>query len=792
MGELEDEFRPLFVEEAKGHLERIASGLLALESAPDDQAAIDGIFREAHTMKGAAGMVGMMRVSRLAHRLEDLLVELRDGTRRSSPELTDAMLLVLDGMGRLIASPSSGDQDASDEAALERLLPTSPTPAAVVEITPPVSPQALTPPTAAAISTAAAIPPALPTVSVVAPAAIPPTPPAVVAVLPTPPSVQVPVQPPAAQLPASPSPAVVIPSAPPVSAPASPPRSAAAPPTPHPQPAHLDRKQPDAATLEVPVARIDELNRLVGEASAAQLRVGHVFGSELHLDPDAVTEYRELTKVINQLQEVTERTRMVPVGTLEPILHRTVRDVARAAGKDVRWEVSGEDVEVDRGVLEELVSPLLHLVRNSVGHGVEMPAARLATGKTAQAVVGLHAAQVGSKVVISISDDGAGINVAAVRASAAKAGVDVSALNEEESLNLIFRSGISTAKVLTEDSGRGVGLDVVATAVATIHGMVQVVNHPGLGAEFRIIVPITLTVVPCLIVSISGQSFALPLQGIVRMLEAQHVQVVSGRQLAVVDGRAIPVSDLATLLGLPSAEGGPWVLLGTAESSHAFQVETVLRKRDVVVRGLTGRLRDLKSVSGASIEPNGTILLVLDVPNLLARAASATIASEVSDKPAGPPPQLSVMVVDDALMVRELQRSILERGGYAVRTASDGAEALGMLAELPADLVVTDVEMPKLDGLQLIRSIRRHPRLANTPILIVSSHGSDEDHQRGLDAGADAYIVKTSFDEVGLLSAVSRLLGRTAGVTPHRHSGAGALEQGRNVRPDEAAKPRSA
>jgi two-component system chemotaxis sensor kinase CheA len=513
------------------------------------------------------------------------------------------------------------------------------------------------------------------------------------------------------------------------------------------QTAHLDRKQPDSATLEVPVARIDELNRLVGEASAAQLRVGHVFGSELNLNPDAVTEYRELTKVINQLQEVTERTRMVPVGTLEPILHRTVRDVARAAGKDVRWEVSGEDVEVDRGVLEELVSPLLHLVR-------------------------------------------AGINVAAVRASAAKAGVDVRALSEEESLHLIFRSGISTAKVLTEDSGRGVGLDVVATAVGAIHGTVQVVNHPGLGAEFRIVVPITLTVVPCLIVSISGQSFALPLQGIVRMLEAQHVQVVSGRHLAVVDGRAIPVSDLAALLGLPSAERGPWVLLGTAESSHAFQVETVLQKRDVVVRGLTGRLRDLKSVSGASIEPNGTILLVLDVPNLLARAASVSIPSEVAVKAAAPPPPLSVMVVDDALMVRELQRSILERGGYSVRTASDGAEALGMLAELPADLVVTDVEMPNLDGLDLIQNIRRHPRLANIPVLIVSSHGSDEDHQRGLDAGADAYIVKTSFDEVGLLSAVSRLLGRTAGAEPHRHYGAGAPAPGKRVKPTEATLAR--
>jgi len=562
-------------------------------------------------------------------------------------------------------------------------------------------------------------------------------------------------------------------------------------PVPPAQAAHLDRKQPGAATLEVPVARIDELNRLVGEASAAQLRVGHVFGSELHLDPDAVTEYRELTTVINQLQEVTERTRMVPVGTLEPILHRTVRDVARAAGKDVRWEVSGEDVEVDRGVLEELVSPLLHLVRNSVGHGVELPDQRRAAGKPMQAVVALHAAQVGSKVVISISDDGAGINVAAVRDSAAKAGVDITALTEEESLHLIFRSGISTAKVLTEDSGRGVGLDVVATAVAAIHGTVQVVNHPGAGAEFRIVVPITLTVVPCLIVSISGQSFALPLQGIVRMLEAQHVQIVSGRRLAVVDGRAIPVSDLAALLGLPSAEAGPWVLLGTAESSHAFQVETVLQKRDVVVRGLTGRLRDLKAVSGASIEPNGSILLVLDVPNLIERAASVSLAAEVANKPATPAPQLSVMVVDDALMVRELQRSILERGGYAVRTASDGAEALGMLAELPADLVVTDVEMPNLDGLHLIQSIRRHPRLANIPILIVSSHGSDEDHQRGLDAGADAYIVKTSFDEVGLLSAVSRLLGRTAATPAHRRNGAGALAQGKTPRPVEATTPRT-
>ena len=704
----------MFVEEAKGQLERIASGLLALESTPGDRDAIDGILREAHTMKGAAGMVGMMRVSRLAHRLEDLLVELRAGTRLSTPELTDSMLLVVDGLSRLIANPSSADQDASDEAAMERLLPPPATPA---QVQAPV--QVQTPPIAE--------------VPIVATEAPEPEPVAQAS------SARVPL-------------------------------SSTSPPPTIPGPA---QKRVEAATLEVPVARIDELSRLVGEASAAQLRVGHVLGSELHMDPDAVTEYRELTKVINQLQEVTERTRMVPIGTLAPMLHRTVRDAARAAGKNVRWEVIGEDIEVDRGVLEELVSPLLHLVRNSVGHGIESPEQRTAAGKPAQAVIRLHSSQLGSKVVIAISDDGGGIDVAAVRAAAAKGGVDVSRLTESESLHLIFRSGISTAKVLTENSGRGVGLDVVATAVAAVHGEVQLVNHPGLGAEFRIVVPITLTVVACLIVSIAGQSFALPLHRIVRMLEAQNVQLVSGRLLAIVDGQAVPVSDLATLLGLPAAEGGPWVLLGTADDPHAFQVETVLQKRDVVVRGLTGRLRELKTVSGASIEPNGSILLVLDVPTLIERSTvTLPAASRLTGKPSIPERQLSVMVVDDALIVRELQRSILERGGYSVRAASDGVEALAMLAEQPADLVVTDVEMPNLDGLTLIRTIRAHPRLANIPVLIVSSHASEDDHQLGLDAGADGYIVKTSFDEAGLLNAVSQLLGRLGNGKPHRRNGA--------------------
>jgi two-component system, chemotaxis family, sensor kinase CheA len=753
---------------------------MALETAPDDQPTIDGILREAHTMKGAAGMVGMMRVSRLAHRLEDLLVELRSGTRRSTPELTDSMLLVVDGLGRLIASPSSGDQDASDEAAMERLLPGSP--ATPTSPTPPTSPA--TPISPARVAAAKPSPPPTASGDVVAPAATPIPLASVAAVIPTPPPALEATSPPSVEVPAL--------AAAPLQAEPAPVTLPPPPTTERKLPLRaLDGKRLDTATLEVPVTRIDELNRLVGEVSAAQLRVGHVFGSELRLDPDAITEYRELTKVINQLQEVTERTRMVPIGTLEPILHRTVRDVARAKGKNVRWEMVGEDIEVDRGVLEQLVSPLLHLVRNSIGHGVELPQQRVAAGKPEQALVQLNATQVGSKVVIAISDDGAGVDVAAVRAAAAKKGINVSGLTEEESLHLIFHSGLSTAKALTENEGRGVGLDVVATAVAAVHGTVHVSSRPGAGTEFRIIVPITLTVVACLIVSIGGQSFALPLHRIIRMLDAQNVQIVSGKKLAVVDGLAVPVSDLAQLLGLPSVAAGPWVLLGTEANPHAFQVETVLQKRDVVVRGLTGRLRDLRAVSGASIEPNGTILLVLDVSNLIERSSAIVEpGSRVTDPSAGIAPQLSVMVVDDTLMVRELQRSILERGGYNVRTASDGAEAFAMLSEQPADLLVTDLEMPNLDGFQLTSSIRAHPRLANVPVLIVSSHASEEDQQRGLDAGADGYIVKTSFDEAGLLSAVSRLLGRTGDPTPQHRNGASATAKSRRVKPVPATTSR--
>ena len=683
MGEIEDEFRPAFLDDAKAMLGRMSSAMMALEVAPDDRGAVAAIFREVHTMKGTAGMVGLMGVSHLAHSLEDLLSSIRSGESRATPELIDSLLKMLDRLSNLVERAVRGEPDPRD----------------------------------------AGLPEAHPQVDAVA--ARTGADPEVVDAI------------------ASERQAVVT--------------SGAAAHNPLP-----DRRRQDAATLEVPVTRIDELNRLVGEVSAAQLRVGSVLAAEMSVDPDTVNEFRDLTHIVNRLQEVTERTRMVPVVTLAPMLHRTMRDSARNAGKNVRWEMAGENIEIDRGVLEKLVAPFQHLVRNAVGHGIESPAERAAAGKPAQATVSLRVTQLGSKVVIAIADDGAGIDVDGLRAAATLRGVDVADLSDDEALHVIFRSGVSTAKTLTEESGRGVGLDVVSAAAAAVHGQFEIDNRPGFGCEFRIIVPITLTVVACLIVSVGGQPFALPMDRIAQLLDPQAVQAVSGKSFALLDGEAVPVCDVATLIGRSaSPPEGPWLLIGKSPHSRAMQVESVLRKRDVVVRGLQGQLRDSRVISGASVEPNGSVLLVLDVQALIDRAEldlePAAVTGATPARTVRPP---SIMVVEDSVMVRELQRSMLVRAGYTVSTATDGAEALALLNTTSADLMVIDIEMPNLDGFELLREVRAGERTANIPVLIVSSRESEEDRQRGLDAGADGYIVKSAFDESALIGAVSRLLGK--------------------------------
>jgi two-component system, chemotaxis family, sensor kinase CheA len=518
------------------------------------------------------------------------------------------------------------------------------------------------------------------------------------------------------------------------------------------------------AVISVPLERLDELTRLVGETASAHLRIGRMLKDRFKIDPATSTEFNELSRLLNDLQDRAMRTQMVPVSTITDQLHRAVRDLSRAQGKSVRWEARGTDTELDRGVLHQLSDSLVHLVRNAVDHGIELPEERQKAGKHAQATVRLHAMQLGSEVIIAVYDDGRGIDVAGVTYQADRRGIDTDGMTDEELLGLTFHAGLSTTAFVTDVSGRGVGLDVVRTNVESVHGRVEVRSESGTGTEFRIIVPITTAVLRCLLVEAGGQSFALPFHRVL-LSKANEPAVVAhaeGRPVIRVEGHAIPVQVLAETLGLSAgrATKGPLVVLTDTTRRYAFQVDRLIGQRDVVIKALNPLLPRLPAVAGASVEPDGSILVVLDPPGLMQRAKQASRVSESRAHIEGSPARRhSILVVDDALTIRELQRSILERAGFDVQVAVDGKHALSALAEAPVDLVLTDIEMPNMDGFALTEAIRAHPTLANIPVLILSSRSSADDRQRGLDAGADGYIQKSGFDEASLLAAVNRLLG---------------------------------
>lgn len=518
-----------------------------------------------------------------------------------------------------------------------------------------------------------------------------------------------------------------------------------------------------SGVVMVSMERLDELVELLGEAAAAHLKVGRMLKDRFGLDPASAAEFNELSRSLNVLQDRVMRTRMVPVSTIIGGLHRAVRDIARSQGKDIRWHMDGEDTELDRGVLHQLADSLLHLVRNAADHGIETAEER--TGrKSPQGNITVQAHQLGSEVILAVSDDGRGIDLDRVRERATRLGIDTTELSDDETLQLIFRSGLSTSTFVTDVSGRGVGLDVVHTNVEAARGRIEVRSVFGAGAEFRIVVPITLAVLRCLVVDAGGRRFALPFHRVVltQAHETSREIRAEGRSVVWVDDQPVTVSTLAQTLDLPDGGpgSGPIVVLTDSTRFHAFQVDRLVGQRDVALKGLSRLLPHLPAVAGATIEPDGSIFAVLDPPGLIQRARQHRRAP-VPPLPTGPAEQRRqrILVVDDALTVRELQRSILERAGFQVRLAIDGRQALSKLAEEPADLVLTDVEMPNMDGFALTAAIRAAPSLTNIPILILSSRSSDEDRQRGLDAGADGYIRKSGFDESGLLAAVHRLLG---------------------------------
>jgi two-component system chemotaxis sensor kinase CheA len=467
------------------------------------------------------------------------------------------------------------------------------------------------------------------------------------------------------------------------------------------------------------------------------------------------------------LQQETLRTRMTSLAAIAGPLRRAARDVARAAGKEVRYALEGDVVELDRAVLDGLRDPLLHLVRNAVDHGLERPEERAAAGKPRAGTVTVRAVRRGPEVVLSVHDDGAGLDLDRLRAAAGDA-----ALDDAAAARLVFRPGLSTSAAVTDVSGRGVGMDVVRAGVEALRGRVEVASVRGSGTTFTVVVPLTLAVVPCVLLGAGGERYAIPTHATVALAEdpgADGIDLEGGRAVWA-GGTVVPLASLADVVGAPapaSGRGPALVLEGLAGRRHALQVDEVLGQRDVTVKELGSVLPRSPLVSGASIEPDGSVLCVLDPVALVERAAARAPSLPAADEGPGeepaagaPPRRPSVLVVDDVAAIRELERSVLVGGGYEVRTAVDGQEALESARARRPDLVVTDYDMPRLDGFGLCRGIRDTPALASVPVLVVTANEDDVLRRRAFEAGADGYLVKGELTERRLLDAVGSLLGR--------------------------------
>ncbi|MDP2030743.1 MAG: hybrid sensor histidine kinase/response regulator [Thiobacillus sp.] len=491
------------------------------------------------------------------------------------------------------------------------------------------------------------------------------------------------------------------------------------------------------------------------------------------LKKSAEHDLRTLTGMTDSLLHDVKEMQLLPFASLLEILPRFARELAREQGKEIELVFQGSEIEIDRRILEEMKDPLIHLLRNGIDHGIEKLALRREKQKPPHGTISVAISQQDSgKVEIRIADDGAGIDAAGVKAAADRLGmvapVAAQSLGEAEVLALVFQSGISTSPLITDVSGRGLGLAIVREKVERLGGSVVLESRPGKGTEFRIVLPLTLANFQGVIVRAGGHLFIIPAINVERVarVASQDIRTVENRETIALDDQVVALVWLSDVLELPrkgsageSADTLQTVVLALGTQRIAFRVEEIVGEQEVLVKPLGPQLTRVRNVAGASVLGTGEVVPVLNVPDLLKSAvkrAMAPLAPAAETR--GETEKQSILVVEDSITSRALLKNILESAGYRVTTAVDGADAYTTLKTGTFDLVVSDVEMPRMDGFDLTAKVRADKQLAELPVVLVTALGSREHRERGIDAGANAYIVKNSFDQSNLLEVIGRLI----------------------------------
>ena len=797
----DNELRALFQAESDEHLQSLDEGLLTLEANPADDGALQRVFRDAHSLKGSARMLGIAPVEQVAHRFEDVLGAARRGEVALTAPVVTRLYETLDTIRALVLEAVTGvsarinvaaalagldslDQNATADGAAAETRPADDAPPDAGPVTrtaeAAVAPDAAASPERA--STGGSAPEERETLP--APAPLPP----------------------------------VEAEAPPVEAGAPAARREAA------------SRQAGAFTVEtirVDSRKLDDLMLRAGELVVTngriEQRAGHVadisdrwaslyrelaatdassvarptgrgrmraeqaygrmrdLADDLHsriadLKQDTDDDRTRLDKVVSRIEEGIRSASLLPLSTVFALFPRMIRDISLTQDKELDLIIEGAETTVDKRIIEQLKDPLMHLIRNSADHGIESGDRREAAGKPRVGSITLRASQSATRVTIDVIDDGGGIDSDAVARKALERGLmtaeDLEALSEEQIRELIFAPGFSTSTVITDLSGRGVGLDVVRSAIDSLRGTVGVQSTPGEGSRFRIQLPVTLATSRVLVVRVSGIHAAFPMDTVscVRLVSPDDISLIESQGTIDIAGEALPLAPLGGLLELdpsgsavPSSEGRPCVVVRVNEQAFGLFVDDIEGIQEVLLTTRESLLKRVRNVAGSTILPSGKVCFVLNAMDLLAsvhsraRAGAAALPDPAEMAPAADQ-KTTILVAEDSITTRTQIARVLGGAGYEVIVSVDGADALEKLAANTVDALVSDVEMPNLDGIGLTRTVRQNPDHEDLPIVLLTSLASDEDRARGADAGANAYITKGGFDQRVLLDTLERLI----------------------------------
>ena len=755
-----------FLIEAFELIEQIDHDLVELEANPEDLELLNRIFRVAHTVKGSSSFLNFDVLTELTHHMEDVLNKARKGELKITPDIMDVVLESVDMMKGLLESIRDNGSDSAAGIDIKNIcvrltqISEGEAPSAAAEAPAAPAPEPVKEPEPATPAEEAAPEVSDAELSKLSDSEVEAEIERLLKVR-------------KAEDQARRASKGIAPKSPEEIAPAT---SAAPAPAARPAPSRerdTDKKVPAASsssavaqeqTIRVEVKRLDHLMNLIGELVLGKNRLLKIYDDvEERYEGEKFLE--ELNQVVSSLSLVTTdiqlavmKTRMLPIAKVFNKFPRMIRDLSRDLGKQIDLEISGEETELDKSIVEEIGDPLVHIIRNSCDHGIEDPETRKAMGKPEKGLVQLKAYNEGNHIVVEIVDDGKGLDADMLKSKSIEKGIiterEADAMSEKEAFGLIFRPGFSTAAKVTNVSGRGVGMDVVKTNIEKLNGIIDIESEVGKGTVMKLKIPLTLAIIQSLLVGTQEEFYAIPLASVLETVRVpiDDIYTIDGKNVLRLRDEVLSLVRLSDVFGVEKVfDGGDHtyvVIIGVAEAKLGIIVDTLVGQEEIVIKSMGDYLQNIPGIAGATIRGDGRVTLIIDVGAMMemAKDIKVDIRAEIEDstKAKEKPSDYKVLIVDDSKMDRTIMQKALEPTGVTIIEATNGVEALNVIksGEHSFDAILIDIEMPRMDGYTLAGEIRKYSKYRNLPLIAVTSRTSKTDRLRGVEVGMTEYITK--------------------------------------------------